>query len=201
MENAKMKKSAAVIDRILKIVQGFAIAMGIVCLIFIPLTAILGTKIIADASHLELGVLELRLAGNPDAYLNVEGIKRGIIAMLTAGILIAGVVWYCLRVLRALLLPMKDGRPFEAGASHKLRKLAWSVLTGGVIAEIARVMGTVFELKAYDVEKLFDPSLISEISFNYSIHLWFVPTALILFFLSYIFRYGEELQREADETL
>ena len=38
-------------------------------------------------------------------------------------------------------------------------------------------------------------------TYNYSIDLWFAAAALILFFLSYIFRCGEALQREADETL
>ena len=201
MENAKMKKSAAVVDRILKIVQGFAVAMGIVCLIFIPLTAILGTKIIADAAHPKLGVLQLNLTGDPAAYLNVTEIKLSIIAVLIASILVLCAIWYCLRLLREILSTMKEGRPFEAGVSRKLRKLAIAVLVGGGISEIARVLGSVFELKAYEIERLFDPSLVSEISFNYTIRLWFVVAALILFFLSYVFRYGEELQREADETL
>ena len=201
MENTKMKKSAAVVDRILKIVQGFAVAMGIVSLIFIPLTAILGTKIIADASHLELGVLKLELAGDPAAYLNTADIKCSIIVVLIASILVLAAIWYALRVLRQILAPMKEGRPFEAGISQKLRKLAWTVLAGGCVAEIARVLGAVFELKAYEIEKLFDHSLIAEASFSYSLQLWFVPVALIVFFLSYVFRYGEELQREADETL
>ena len=30
---------------------------------------------------------------------------------------------------------------------------------------------------------------------------WFVIAALVLFFLSYVFRCGEQLQKEADETL
>ena len=37
--------------------------------------------------------------------------------------------------------------------------------------------------------------------FNFVFNLWFVIAALLLFFLSYIFRCGEALQREADETL
>ena len=42
MDNTKLTRSAAVIDRILKILQGFALAGVIVAAIFIPLTAILG---------------------------------------------------------------------------------------------------------------------------------------------------------------
>ncbi len=45
-----------------------------------------------------------------------------------------------------------------------------------------------------------DP-MVSAVSYDYSISLWFVVTALILFFLSHIFSYGEALQQESDETL
>ena len=42
---------------------------------------------------------------------------------------------------------------------------------------------------------------IAAVAYNFDVDLWFLGAALVLFFLSFIFRYGEELQREADETL
>ncbi len=42
---------------------------------------------------------------------------------------------------------------------------------------------------------------ISAVIYDYSLDLWFAIAARILFFLSCVFRYGEELQRESDETL
>ena len=133
MENKKLMKSAAVIDRILKILQGFAIAGMIVAAIFIPLTAILGEKIIADASKLNLGVLDLRLA-DAKAYLDMASIKTSIIVMLIGMILTSAAIWYCLRVLREILAPMKEGTPFAAGMAGKIRKLGWTVLIGGFVA-------------------------------------------------------------------
>ena len=59
MENSKMIKTAKVADKILKIAQGFMIAFIIVAAIFSVLTAILGEKIIADASTLNLGNIAL----------------------------------------------------------------------------------------------------------------------------------------------
>ena len=105
----------------------------------------------------------------------------------------AAAVWYCLRVLRSVLRPMKDGSPFTAGISAKIRKLAWTVLAGGGLVEIGSVVSSVLETRAYHLDRLLNMDL--------TISLWFVAAALILFFLSFIFRYGEELQREADETL
>lgn len=200
MENKKLMKSAAVIDRILKILQGFAIAGVIVAAIFIPLTAILGEKIIADASKLNLGVLDLRLA-DAKAYLDMASIKTSIIVMLIGMILTSAAIWYCLRVLREILAPMKEGTPFAAGMAGKIRKLGWTVLIGGFVAEVGHRLSQLFEARAYQIERLLNMEAIASVDYNYSVSLWFVFAALILFFLSYIFRCGEALQKEADETL
>ena len=200
MENKKLMKSAAVIDRILKILQGFAVAGVIVAAIFIPLTAILGEKIIADASRLNLGVLDLRLA-DAKAYLDMADIKTSIIVMLIGMILTSAAIWYCLRVLREILAPMKEGTPFSAGMAGKVRKLGWTVLIGGFVAEVGHRLSQLFEARAYQIERLLNMEAIASVDYNYSVSLWFVFAALILFFLSYIFRCGEALQKEADETL
>ena len=96
---------------------------------------------------------------------------------------------------------MKEGTPFAAGISDKVRKLGWAVLIGGAVSEIGRAISDIFEIRAYRIEELLNAEHFTSISYDYSIHLWFVVTALLLFFLSYVFRSGEELQRQSDETL
>ena len=201
MENTKLSKGAAIIDRILKILQGFALAGVIVAAIFIPLTLILGRKIVADASSLELGVVTLKLAGDASAYLDEGNLKVSIVCVLICLILISAAAWYCIRVLREILVPMKEGRPFARGISAKIRKLAWTVLIGGGVAEMGGVLAEVFETRAYHLERLLDMDRIVAVAYNFDVDLWFLGAALVLFFLSFIFRYGKELQREADETL
>lgn len=201
MENTKLSKGAAIIDRILKILQGFAVAGVIVSAIFIPLTLILGRKIVADASSLELGVVTLKLAGDASAYLDEGNLKVSIVCVLICLILISAAAWYCIRVLREILVPMKAGQPFARGISAKIRKLAWTVLIGGGVAEMGGVLAEVFETRAYHLERLLDMDRIASVAYRFDVDLWFLGVALVLFFLSFIFRYGEELQREADETL
>lgn len=201
MKNEKFIKSSVVIDRILKIIQGFMVAGVIVAAIFIPLTAILGDKIIADASTVEFGTLSLALPGNFRDFLDMGSIKLSIIVMLVSALITCAVAWYCLKKLREIMIPMKDGRPFEAGVGSQIRRLAFTVLIGGGIAEVCRTVANAFEVKAYDLSKLFNPDVVKGISFDYDISLWFVVVALVLLFVSYIFRYGEDLQRESDETL
>ena len=120
MENTKLSKGAAIIDRILKILQGFALAGVIVAAIFIPLTLILGRKIVADASSLELGVVTLKLAGDASAYVDEGNLKVSIVCVLICMILISAAAWYCIRVLREILVPMKAGQPFARGISAEL---------------------------------------------------------------------------------
>ena len=201
MEKTKLMKSAAVIDRILKILQGFAMAFAIVAAIFIPLTAIFGEKIVADSSRIDIGNLNIKLAGESSDYLNAATLKGSIIATLVSAIIVLAVIWYCLRVLRGIMADMKEGRPFEQGISAKIKKLAWTVLIGGAIAEIGRAVGKIAELKSYNISALFANPPVESTSFNYSINLWFIAAAVFLFFLSYVFKYGEGLQKESDETL
>ena len=201
MENEKLIKNATIIDRILKILQGFAAAGVIVAALFIPLTLIFGEKMIASADRLTIGELQLKLSGDMSAYLDMAKIKSSIVVMLIGAILTAAAVWYCLRVLREILAPMKEGQPFASGIADKIRKLGWTVLVTGAIAEIGGMITSVFELRAYQLDKIVSQGPVSEISYNYGFRLWFVFAALIIFFLSYVFRYGEALQKESDETL
>ncbi len=201
MEYTKLIRSSSIIDRILKILQGFAIAGVIVAAIFIPLTLIFGEKVIASSSGLTVGELELKLSGSMESYLDMPHLKVSIIVMLIGAILVAAATWYCLKVMREILSPMKEGRPFAEGISDKVRKLAWAVLIGGGIAEIGHMLTEVFELQAYKIESLLNMNAVSSVSYDYSFSIWFVVAALILFFLSYVFRSGEALQKEADETL
>ena len=98
-------------------------------------------------------------------------------------------------------MPMKEGQPFASGIADKIRKLGWTVLVTGAIAEIGGMITSIFELRAYQIDKIVSAGPVSEISYNYGFRLWFVFAALIIFFLSYVFRYGEALQKESDETL
>lgn len=201
MGNEKLIKNATIIDRILKILQGFAAAGVIVAALFIPLTLIFGEKMIANADRLTIGELQLKLSGDMSAYLDMARIKSSIVVMLIGAILTAAAVWYCLRVLREIVAPMKEGQPFASGIADKIRKLGWTVLVTGAIAEIGGMITSIFELRAYQIDKIVSAGPVSEISYNYGFRLWFVFAALIIFFLSYVFRYGEALQKESDETL
>ena len=200
MDNTKLVQSASLLDRVLVIMQGLTAAVIIASAVFIPLTAVLGEKVIADASSLTLGSLKFNLNGSVN-FFDIQNFKSSIICSLACAILAAAATRYCIKVLREILAPMIEGIPFAAGISNKIRKLAWVVLVGGFITEIGHAITASLEIKAYQIERLFNLEAISSVSYNFSLNLWFVITAMILFFLSYVFRCGEMLQKESDETL
>ena len=199
MTNSKFAKTSKVIDRVLRILQGFMIAFAIVSAIFIVLSFAVGERIVQDASGINLGNLSLTISES--AIPDFSVLRSGIIINLVTVIVIVSVGWYLLRVIRLILKPMKEGRPFENGVSSKVKKLAWTTLIGGLIIELCRTLGTIAEFNAYDLGLLLNPETVLKYSFNYSSDMSFVVIAGILFFLSLVFKYGESLQQEADETL
>ena len=201
MNSEKFVKTSKVIDRILKILQGFLVAGVIVSAVFIPLVAIFGEKMVVNEPSLTVGEVTLRLAGDAEQFLNLSGLRVSLIIVLLSTLIACVAAWLCLRKAREILVPMKEGRPFETGTAERIRELALLVLIGGGIAEVGSAVGRVFAIKAYDIPALINHPAIEDVTFNITIRLWFVVVALVLFFLSFVFRYGEQLQRESDETL
>ena len=200
MENTKMMKTAVVIDRILKILQGVAIVCGILYLIVMALALFFGEKMITDMNAVSLGQLKLTLKDD-SALLNESALKIGLAISLVYGTISLAICVYAVGIIRKVLEPMKEGRPFDKGISQMIKKLAWVVLAGGAIVRGGGCITMIAEMKAYDLAAFFSESTVTGFNFNYVIDLNFIVTAGVFFLLSYVFRYGEELQRESDETL
>lgn len=199
MNNEKMIRIAAVIDRVLKIVQGFMVAGVIVSAIFIVLAFAVGEKIVGDASSLTFGILTLHLAEG--ALPDYAALRTSIVISLAVAIVMFPVGWYILRVVRQIMAPMKAGRPFEKGTAANIRKLGWSFLIGGAIIECGRMIGTIAELRAYDMGLLLNTEYVKHVDINYTMDMSFACIAVILFLLALVFSYGESLQQESDELL
>ena len=108
---------------------------------------------------------------------------------------------YGIHVLRFILRPMKEGQPFQKGISLKLRKLALVSLVGGAVHQILVLVYNNYKISAFDMKSLFNSDLLLDYSHMYNINITFLIVAIILYILSYVFKYGEALQKESDETL
>lgn len=199
MENAKMIKTAVVIDRILKILQRVAIVCGIIYLIVMTLALLFDKEMTPGMDVVSLG--QLRLILKDDSLLNESALKTGLAISLVFVAISIAICVYAIGIIRKVLEPMKEGRPFDKGISQIMKKLAWVALIGGAIVRVGACITMIMEIKAYDLTAFFAESAITGYRLNYVIDLNFIVTACVLFLLSYVFRYGEELQRESDETL
>ncbi len=199
MNIIRLIRVSGTVDTILRIIQKVLFVCAIVSGVFIILTFAAGEAIVADTSSIDFGPITLIFA--QDAIPEFHSIRAWIIFELINFIVLSIAGWYLIRVIRSIIEPMKEGKPFENGISAKVRKLSWTFLVAGAILELSRLGSSFALVKAYDPSLFLDPAVISDFSFHYSFNGAFLVVFGVLFFLSLIFGYGESLQRESDETL
>lgn len=200
MNNTKLTRTAGTLDRITGAAAGILRAAGIVCAVFAVLVPVFGSRIFAAGSlTLDLDFVRLHLA---ERYQSITPAVKlyAMVNLITAGTLCFTAA-FALSVLRKILAPMKEARPFEAGVPENLKKIAWIVLFGGAAAEIFGIIGRVLLVSAYPIGEILASDAITGMEYSFSMDLSFVLVAGVFFFLSYIFRYGQDLQQESDETL
>lgn len=204
MENKKLVKAAVISDRILKIIAGITLASIIVVAIFAVLVVAFGDMTIAEpdavTNTISFGGLSLTIKNGVD-LVNREGIRFNLLLMVLPAEVYLVIFWYGIRLLRKVLTPMKEGRPFDPGTSSKIRKLAWVTLIGGAVGEACMQISNVADFHTYKLTTLFNPEVVTGYRLEYIMETDFLIMAGVLFLLSLVFRYGEELQRQSDETL
>jgi hypothetical protein len=166
-------------------------------------TVVVMMQMIGGFQHLEKGIslgigfLQLTLQkvplDQPKLYF-FYGIR-----VLGTGI-VFGTVAYILRLIRNVLKPMKDGRPFEREVAVNLKKMAVAILFAGGIWQAMYVIMEKILISILPMEQMFGDIVVSW-KYDSTVDYSFVLLAAILLFLSYIFNYGCALQQESDETL
>ena len=103
--------------------------------------------------------------------------------------------------IREILHPMTEGKPFDAVISTNLKKLARLSINLGILINIIRISEQVMTVFVYDLPELLISEKITHVGGMFQLDLTFLIYWAILLLLSYVFRYGEELQQLSDETL
>lgn len=205
MKNLNMTKTAAILDRILKILY-IAIKVGIIGL-FIGLGFIAAYFLFhlepwmvgSGYEELDLGAISLTLsaAAAPDPAKILLAIGAELIVALAALVLCHRLV----ACFRDILAPMKEGAPFQNTVSQSLKKAAVYTIAMGIVGNIGIIAEDVILPLVYDLPSLLISDAITHITVRYQMELNFLVPASILFLLSFVFRYGESLQQLSDETL
>jgi hypothetical protein len=138
---------------------------------------------------------------NQSVSMTVESSRFRLVGGLIVSdiLVLAGI--YAAKIVRRILKPMVEGKPFAQSVSKDLRKLAIVSLIAGGFCEISLTVVTAICNNYYDLSQLFNSEMVANVTSEYRIDLWFVVIFCILQLTSYVFRYGEELQQLSDETL
>ena len=103
--------------------------------------------------------------------------------------------------IREILKPMIEEKPFDSVVSTNLKKLAKLSVVIGILCNIIILSEQIMTVFVYDLPGLLISEKITHVSGMFKIDLTFLIYWAILMLLSYVFRYGEQLQQLSDETL
>lgn len=202
MQHQKMIKMAKVLGKVFGILQRLTVLCAAVAMILLSVFTIVNAVnpdfiAGADLGSVHIGALTFAFSGGmmPNAILIYVWI------MVVGAIAYIAVLYYVLGVFRRILKPMADGNPFAPFVSDEIRKLAFSGLAIGVISNLMTFMETLAAVRIFDLSSLLQSSQVQNVSVNFHFDATFVILFFVLLLVSYIFRYGEELQKLSDETL
>lgn len=149
--------------------------------------------------NLDLGFLELTFADvcAPNKWLVL--LQAAITLVLSGGFCLIARIG--VRAIRNILLSVTEGKPFSASVTGNLHKLGVLSIVLGVVGNVIMLVEVIFTAFVFDVPRLLLGETITHVSVDYTIDISFLVISAVLFLLSYIFRYGTELQQLSDETL
>lgn len=201
----KLTKTAKTLDTVFKIIHILFTVVAVAAAVFFGIILIgylckwdpdtIGT----GYAILELGSVELQLS---DAFAP----DKWLILLQTA--IMLGLSFICLMIgrssvkcIRNILNPMTKGEPFSSSAGGNLKKLAIYNLILGILYNIMMPAQDLLMVHAFDLPGLLISEKITHITVSPDFDLTFLIYSGILLLLSYVFRYGQELQQLSDETL
>lgn len=198
----KLVKTARVLDVFLKIAGVFTLVIAIILVVFDMLLltfSACGTLGVEDGVIIGATVGGARLTLASGVEGDVYEFVKTYTMMSVSAVVMLIIAYIGIRMFRKILVPMKEGAPFAEGISRQVWRF-------GIFTLIAGIAGSIVQFAlSFAVGAMFDAlsesgSLTVDTEY-YGIDGGFILIAAIVLMLSYIFKYGEELQKQSDETL
>ncbi len=196
----QLMKTAKTMDKVLNIISKIFIIAASIAVIAVGILAIgyaIGLDPDMTTNSVSIDCIDFELA-QPVAMDTKDALTAmGVITVFV--VVAATYIWYLIRVLRRILKPMTEGTPFVGTVSTDIRKLGNVVIIGGFVTQCVTNLFLFFN---YNLLDLVINDAVSHVSINYElIDTTCLLIGILVIMLSYVFRYGEELQQQADETL
>lgn len=148
---------------------------------------------------LELGHVTLELI--LDGAIPAEVTRRTVICGLIFCIPVLLFSAKCLAIIQSILTPMSQGKPFDSNVSLSFRKLSFITLAAGAVIELGGMVLSALQLGSIKLDALFNPQLVAGYTVEHVMNTNFIFLFAVLYLMSHVFRYGEQLQQLSDETL
>ena len=200
-----LSNTAKKLDKVLSIAHIVLGALAIACVTGVALIAIayilkLEPSMVGTGyDKFEIGFLELTVAEAyaPDKWLVL--LQTAITLLVTCRLMYDG--RRGVSYIREILQPMTEEKPFASIVSTNLKKLAKLSIHLGILVNVLILFQQIMSIFVYDFPGLLLSEKITHIGGMFTVDLSFLIYWAGLLLLSYVFRYGEELQQLSDETL
>lgn len=200
-----LSNTAKKLDKVLSIAHIVLGALAIACVTGVALIAIayilkLEPSMVGTGyDKFDIGFLELTVAEAyaPDKWLVL--LQTAITLLVTCRLMYDG--RRGVSYIREILQPMTEEKPFASIVSTNLKKLAKLSIHLGILVNVLILFQQIMSIFVYDFPGLLLSEKITHIGGMFTVDLSFLIYWAGLLLLSYVFRYGEELQQLSDETL
>lgn len=202
---SNLSKTAKTLDNFFHILQ---VLLSILCVAAVVGLAIIGAGFLFDLDPttigtnyelIDLAFIELEVAAAYAPTFQVMLLHAAV--NLALGFVTAFIGRIGVKYIRQILQPMTQNQPFNSIVSNNLKKSATLSIILGVCYNLVTLVDQLMAVFVLDVPSLLISEKITHVTVNYSFDFTFLAVSGTLFLLSYIFRYGEELQQLSDETL
>ena len=155
--------------------------------------------VIGENLNVDIGPITVELAQElaPDNH----AILTYTWGMIVVGDVFAAGIYYALSLVRKILQPMMEGKPFDSMVGQNIRKIGFVTLVLGIIQNVAVLIETIGAVKTFQLIDMNADAVVRSVTVNYSLDLTFLIVFFVLLLMSHIFNYGTELQQLSDETL
>lgn len=143
----------------------------------------------------------LQLIFKDDAALHKDSMSMWLPLILLITAIFVFIIYKAVQTIESICTITMNHTPFDVRVSNHIKSLAKYILAGGIVFNILEVCRVMQFKQTINFDLLFNTKYVTQINFDIRLHLSFLVFATLIYLLSYIFRYGQELQQLSDETL
>ena len=143
----------------------------------------------------------LQLMFKDDTALQKDTMSMWLPLILLITAIFIFIIYKSIQTIESICTITMDHTPFDVRVSNHIKSLAKYILAGGIVFNILEVCRVMQFKQTINFDLLFNTKYVTQIKFDIRIEFSFLIFAALIYLLSYIFRYGQELQQLSDETL